>query len=320
VKDYRGPCYSLVETQQLLNLNPTELRYEIDNKAIQAVVYTKPRMMLLFQRGKDEGWTGFGKCQYRGHYSLHLSVVQRLLDNEKIHIGKGSGRLLDHNGISHLTTDYPFKMDLPHDPFTAWRTLEAEAIKTHIDRLAATPFPKEGESGLKMFEDFMITIAEDLGKKENAENYKRQYQGPELVLNFNIHSEFKPEDLRIPKSEIDRFITSLELQQTEAKAEKAVEKITRLKPQQRESQLHHLVNRILDTEPKIAAKRAWALIEQDASSDEPVFDSESILQQVDADCIEWCSRNGAEQSLTWGSFQGLLSKLKKSRQTYIVGV
>lgn len=52
----------------------------------------------------------------------------------------------------------------------------------------------------------------------------------------------------------------------------------------------------------------------------PVFDSESILQKVDAECIEWRSRNGTEQSLKWGSFQDLLSKLKKSRQTYNVGV
>ncbi len=320
MKDYQGPCYSLSEAQQQLNINRTELRYEIDNRAIQAVVYTKPRVMLLFQYGKDDGWIGFGKCQYRGHYSLHLSSVQRLLDNEKIHIGKGSGRLLDRNGISHLSTDYPFKMNLPHDSFTEWRTLGDESIKAHVDRLAATPFPKEGESGLKVFEDLMISIADGMGKSKNSENYERQYQGPELVLNFNTNSEFAPEDLRIPKSEINRYKASLESQQSEHNAEKAIEKIALLKPKQRESQLHNLVNRILDKEPQIAAKRAWALIEQDANSDDPIFDSESILQQVDANCIEWCSRNGTEQSLTWGSFQGLLSKLKKSRQTYNVGV
>lgn len=110
------------------------------------------------------------------------------------------------------------------------------------------------------------------------------------------------------------------MKQSEHRAEKAIENMTHLKPKQRESQLHNLVNRILDTEPQIAAKRAWALIEQDVDNDEPIFDSENILQQVDAHCIEWRSRHGAEQSLTWGSFQGLLSKLKKSRQTYIVGV
>lgn len=64
--------------------------------------------------------------------------------------------------------------------------------------------------------------------------------------------------------------------------------------------------------PEIKAKDVWKIIEKDSLNDEPLFDTENIIQQIDSDCIEWRSRFGKEQSLSWSSFQPVISKLKKN--------
>ena len=80
---------------------------------------------------------------------------------------------------------------------------------------------------------------------------------------------------------------------------------------ERENQLHTLIERIVRANPNITAREAWRLIQHDAEADQPFYDHEGILSVVDDDCIEWSSHHGNEDSLNRKSFTTRLSKIKK---------
>jgi hypothetical protein len=309
LKGYSGPCYPISEVLELLNLRQSELRYEIDNGKIQAVVYTKPRTMLLFQASNNGKWIGRAKCQYRGHFSVHVSYVQNLFDGMNVRIGSGWGRLLDANGVSHLSTDYPFKTE--HEEFDDWIALKDELILQNINRFSATPFPKEGEPILKTFDNMLENFAEVMNKEYNPAKHERIYQGPDLVLDFKTNSEFTPDNLRIPASEIDQYLSIKDREQKEHKLQVSAKISPGTGKNNRENQLHSLIKRILIKYPEIPAKEIWRIIEQDYQSDAPIYDTDEIIQVMDSHCIEWRSRHGKDQSFQWKSFGPTLAKLRK---------
>lgn len=174
---------------------------------------------------------------------------------------------------------------------------------------AATPCPVEFESMSEVFIDWLDKLE---AIKDTASMIGAPRKPKTLKLDFNKNSQFSYEDLRIPASEINRYKAAVE---DRARAEK----IAQLLPpasqtvKRRGNQLHMLINRILDSDSSISAKLAWKLIQADVDLDSPLFDTDNILQAVDDDCIEWRSRYGVDQSITWASFQPLLAKLKRKR-------
>jgi len=312
MEGYELPGYTLAEAMEKLELNQSDLKHEVHTGNLKAVVYIAGRSILLFS-AREEGWIGHGSCTYRGHMLVHSDTILKLLDAETVTFATSRGRLLDNSGVSNWQTAYPFKSPTPHGPLNRW--LDGDLDRLPFSHMAATFYPTEHDSIHKVVGDLMESFSQGFGAKidqADLDKLNPNNAANDQKLDFKKNSGIEPKDLRIPKSEIERFTGKLKTQQQADKALEAIKTVTQKKPQQRENQLHNLIQLILTEEPKISAKRAWAVIENDASSDEPVFDKDGILLNVDADCIEWQSRHGAEQTLSWGSFQPLLTKLKRA--------
>ena len=89
MNNLKGPWYSLTETQQKLEITATELNYLITEEELLPVVFTKSRNFLLFYP-EQEGWAGLAACQYRGHLALHRECIAKLLDGDKVGLGKAT--------------------------------------------------------------------------------------------------------------------------------------------------------------------------------------------------------------------------------------
>jgi len=312
MEGYELPGYTLEEAMEKLGLNQTDLKHEIHTGNLKPVVYIAGRSMLLLS-SREEGWVGHGSCHYRGHMLVHSDAILRLLDGETVTFATSRGRLLDSSGVSNWQTSYPFKSPTPHGPLIEW--VNGDLDRLPLSHMAATFYPMEHDSIHKVVGGFMDSLSKGFGveieqadmDKLNPNNTENEHR-----LNFNKNSTIAPDALRIPKSEIERFTTELKAQQETHKALEAIKTIAKKKPQQRENQLHSLIELILKTEPKITAKRVWAMIKNNTNSDDPIFDKDGILINVDAECIEWRSRYGKEQSLTWTSFQALLTRIRKN--------
>ncbi|MBQ0780907.1 MAG: hypothetical protein KBT79_08895 [Thalassolituus oleivorans] len=299
-----GPWYLLNEAQAKLSLSRSELNYLIIEKQIQPVVYTLPCWFLLF-RHHQTGWTGFASCQYRGHLALPYHCIIHLLDGANLILGAESGTLLENNGVLAWQSQYPFKKPLPHAPLTEWMPAERNVFE--LSKFAVTPYPREGYDLLNVIGHGATAYkATEAGNPTLAAAHVEQLMEPTKLF-FNDSSLFSPENLRIPASEINRYQRQQEALLSGEKT--PVESLESSK--QRENQLHALIERIISKHPDFSAKKVWKVITEDCLRDEPLYDHEDILIIVDANCIEWKSRHGKEQSLTYLSFVSVLSRIKK---------
>lgn len=305
MRNMKGPWYTLEEATQKLGLSRSELIYLIAEKEVLPTVHTKARSFLLF-RHNNNGWTGRASCQYRGHLVLHHNNIMKLMDNEELYLNTGSCLLLEQNGILSWSSSYPFAKPLPHDPLTEWIPTDQDNIK--LPQLLATPLPKEAETGLSAINRGLKAYKKAEGLNDLTQtSHLFMDSKPLLSLLFKENSLFIPDNLRIPASEINRYQQIKSALTTRGpKDQKRIEPV-----KERENQLHTLIERIVIDQPKVSAKKAWRLIENDCELDEPLFDHDGILMRVDDKCIEWRSRHGREQSLKYRSFCTQLGKIKK---------
>lgn len=315
-----GPWYTLAEAQQKLDMVESELRFAIEENLLQAVCYTSARDFLLFTNAVD-GWQGHCICRYRGHLVLHLTRIAQLLDGEAIILGTGSARLIEPSGIDYVREEYPFKRELPHPPLAEW--VRYSLVNLPINQLSATVMPSESQDTIEMIGEFLTAfnrVMNEPPKKEENRLHEQASGIASKALNAPMHlhfnkSEFKPDCLRIPKSELDWYRRQSEGDDGISALPKPtlhIDSSSSITGSMRENQLHVLIARIVQEKPDITAKAAWRLIAADCDSDEPLYDKEHILRIVDDNCIEWVSRNGNVQYQRWRSFMATLSKIKKA--------
>lgn len=298
-----GPWYTLETTKEKLGLNQEELFYHIAKFNIYPVVFTKERPFLLFEKGRRRSWSGVGTCLYRGHILLLGDQITRLLDEGELRIEQGMTRLQEPDGAKNVSSDYPFQSSLPLGSIHEWQesydTLEVECFY-------ATPMPIEQRPAIDELSDILF------GKGSSKEGEQPQIR---KILNFHTNSLVKIEDIRFASSEIERLLSTLSpAKKNEEKSETNTNTPPRLKGK-RISQLHQLIFSALVDNTSASAKELWDLIQQDSDSDTPIYDQENIISIMDAACIEWCSRNGVEQSMKWASFETLIPKIRKQLPT-----
>jgi hypothetical protein len=286
---------------------------------LQAVAYTNIRdFMLCTDIGN--GWRGNCLCSYRGHLTLHQNSIEQLINGESIKIGNGWCRLLEKNGVANIREHYPFERKLPHPPLLEWD--EYSSRDKPIYQFHATPAPIESHDAIQVISQTLVAFSEAIIASSPNQNHEASDKIKTLADKnikrplrlFFSQSEFKPDCIRIPKSEIDWYMQQSDRSDITDPTPRLSNSISQrlIDDGKRENQLHTLINRLVIDQPRISTKVAWQLIQADCNSDAPLYDLENILYLVDEDCIEWKSRNGIEQTLKWTSFRPLLSKLKSS--------
>lgn len=299
-----GPWYSLADACEILGIRNADLAYLIEQGHLEAVVFTKARRLLGHLRGAEGSRIGYGTCIYRGHLRLHGTLIGRLLDGDSINLGRGTALLLEPEAVSSWSTKYPYKKPLPHGYIDWWK--HADYSVELGQQLVFSPLPTEFyplrhtvkghmERWLKMHEQKATgepdppLPAEDTLKME---------------LNYEEHGVFEPGDLRIPASEISRYQGGV------SEAPAPAEKPYPVK-EKRTTQMRELIRKILAQDMSLGAKSVWRIIEQDYDADEPIYDTDRIVEQVDAECITWRARRGNLQSLKFSSFNTAVSEEKR---------
>lgn len=185
----------------------------------------------------------------------------------------------------------------------------------HLGYFGATPFPNEFEPLHKTLKPLMDQLAAAFPEVNRLNQKNAQVEKVPLndyALDFKKNSKLNPEDLRIPASEIDRYKEQLIKEDKANRIAEVMTPIASKTQRKRQNQMYEIIERILGKKQDISAKDAWQIIQKDSEKEDRLFDLDNILGVVDADCIEWTSRNGVNNSMSWDSFQAILSKLKKN--------
>ena len=308
---YQPPCYTIEDTCSMLAITKTEFKHAVQMEQIKPVLYIAGKQMLIFTPETRHEWVGHAVVKYRGHYSTHKNVITALLDGEERNIGQGWGRILDQAGIEQVAHQYPFKTPQPFGTLVGWQIINGSTAQ--LCQKSATPLPNEGETMGSAFKPLLNQLNTLLANKKTSQKTTDQkltvsYLKPEYALNFNVNSSVTPSAVRIPKSEIEAFKRSIALASKELPLLGAQSKTST-----RSSQLHELVSRILKTDPKLSAKRIWQVLVEESVKDEPLFDTDHILQVIDANGLTWESRDGNVQNHKWVSFPSLVSRVRENK-------
>ncbi|MEH6470332.1 MAG: hypothetical protein V7752_03705 [Halopseudomonas sp.] len=291
----RGPWYTLKDAEDILSFKRAELLYHIDIGAIQAVVHTNSRAFLIYKNDDKQRRKGIATCMYRGCLLIHSNNVAHLLEGNEITLGKQGSRILEPNNVLKWNSTYPFSQAPSFCNMHGWEPESWHDI--NIAKFGATPLPKEGPT-------ILGAIASLMAAKDSIS------PNSHLALDYESNSLFKPEDIRIPASEIELFSAPKTPELKALKRNKEIDSAPKLNGK-RTNQLHELMFRALLANPSSGTKELWFLIKNDWESDSPQYDQEQIITAMDATCIDWRSRNYVEQAMKRTSFGPVLSKLKK---------
>ena len=296
-----GPWYPLEEACEILGIRRSELSYLIAKGELQPVAFTTERPFLLTSRDTEGRWIGRASCRYRGHLRMHPKVIQPLIDGEPIKVKSGMA-VLEPEAIGNWSSSYPFKRQDPIPPLSGWQPAvkDPELIRT----LIALPFPKEGVSTHSALSRATKHIEKALEAQKTGDRYEMRELFPveDNQLFFEQNNEFSPKDVRIPASEIESYLDRSNVPEAEAPPRDT---------NQKENQLHTLLFRIIQHNPDIKAKQAWALLEEDYEADTPKFDIDGIVQAISPTELEWLSRHGNTSYQKFSSFAPTLSKVRR---------
>lgn len=322
-----GPWYTLTQALQKLDMFDTELRFAIQQDDIQAIALTPTRNFLLFNDLRSN-WRGHCVCRYSGPLTLHKNFVLQLFDGETISIGKSWVRLIESGNVTHIDERYPFKRALPHPPLIEWEPYSPR--EQPVNHFCATPLPSESHSTSELLGSAIKNITATLEKKAQSKKESDGEPAPslpnfnyselELHLHFN-QSEFQPGCLRIPKSEIDRYLSQDSVKSCEEQLPEQIENpnpvqvSTKSAYEGRENQFHSMLERIVRDNPEITAKMIWKMLKKECGLVSPKYDTARILDQVTENSIHWTSRDNNRQTLAWISLPSRLSRIKKRIST-----
>lgn len=252
-------------------------------------------------------------------------------------INKGRARALEfglikRKNMQHIDVSYPFRTPTPNTFMHSWEPLDKQEL---LERpLGARLFPKEGINLLELVGSLYKGIA-DISQKAKEAGIVEKADGFETIPRsesekFDIKDQnqlLKTADILVLHQDLVRLgiikeqpaPLSLEQEQKQAQIESksAETKLDELPPpetpKKRSNQLTDLLERILLANPKISAKEAWRVLEDEVSRDldERTFDIDGILKDVSHSEIAWQSRYGNSSITKLSTFDGLVSRVRK---------
>lgn len=295
VKDY----YRLNELERNFNITEEDVLYLAENSKINLLLFCKEESFIVGAHDRNEDYTfsAFGLVKYRGLISIPKAAQIELLDKGKVSIQET--RILQRENITSWCNDYPYKTAIPNHLIARWTATQQDKISA--TSLPARFSPSESEHLLRsLFSDFkkFTKSIPDNPNTSTKEMENLVNTSPEYHFNWRSVT-FSKDDIRITTSAIEQA------------QELLGKKDATPNNKQRTKLLHELIDRALADNLNAKARSVWAAIKEDTDLDMPIYDTESIIEEIGKDTIYWRDLRGAEQSMTWRTFENYISNKRK---------
>lgn len=326
--------YTLEEAERRFGLSFENFKYLIQESQITPVFYLENQQYIVGSWHKGIGFVGHASVFYKGLVHLHHDTQLALINKGRVRALEFG--LIKRQNMQHIDVSYPFRTPTPNTFLHSWEPLDKQAL---LERpLGARLFPKEGINLLELVGSLVEGIA-DISQKAKETDIVEKADGFEITPNSNLKPEsekfdikdqnqlLKTTDILVLHQDLVRLgiikeqpvPLSQELGQEQAQIEnKAIEtKPDELPapetPKKRSNQLTELLERILLANPKISAKEAWRVLEDEVSKDldERTYDTDGILKDVSHSEIAWQSRYGNSSITKLSTFDSSVSRAKK---------
>jgi hypothetical protein len=310
----KGPWYTVEEAQEILALRYSELRYHLDNGDIFACVYTKTRHLMAVIPMAKQAPEGLATLHYNGHLTFSNKFILKLLDEGEFKLLPYC-TLLEENKITNWSSEYPYEVPAPNSSVSAWyRDIQEdnEQEQYFVPRKQERkkyyiPFKEESDHAFSMLAKSFGRASSDAAKEGWSEDWKKLYQDlseAPKVYSAGENEKWNKQDIRIAKSEIERFQSPTQIAEVIDSTEKQEGERIHLH--------HHLVLRIMRKKPGIAAREIWKVLQHDFHDAEiPLYDSDNIIRAIDAKEFIWESASGNVKPFLKTALPSLVSRLKQ---------
>ena len=289
-----------MELEKKFKLTLEDIRYLVEQDKISVAFFsTSTKFIFGFQKRR---FHGCGICKYEGLFGLYRDDALKLFQSGKVSVGKGV--LLEPEKADILSTDYPFKTQLPNGLIHSWNPASFKGSTVKIVDVIKYPF--ESKSIASVFNDAIKHLK--TGALENAEKSVTTFTGYDDYQLSHNSTTYKLEDTCVPTFELYRagFINESPIARSVGQEEYPVGKRT--------NELHELLFKILQqTDKKLSAKQCEKILvsESELHIDERLYDTGGILRAVSDSELAWESSRGNYQTIQLSSLGTTLSKLRK---------
>jgi hypothetical protein len=305
--------YCTLEEAAGISTRPqSQIQQWIEGGHVGASVYVPEQQFLVYSKDLDGGLIGHAVCVYRGLVHAQMEVLEPMLDGERVSLDAAALSPDQPENIRSWNTRRPFSA-MPIGNISGW---EPKMYESKIFGLAyVTPLPEEHKS----FAAQLAGIAEELPESTKPNEFIdgllkiTSEKNGSSNLNYKTDRKYGLADLRVWYGDVAEFMG----ERKESKFKPHSRQLPEDCPQERQDQFTQLLWALLRENIEISAREAWMRIKKDANSDDPVYDTESILLHADADGAIWNDRDNQERQVNRSSFQTRLSRLKVYARNYL---
>lgn len=290
--------YRPQELESKFNLTIEALRRLVEQDKVSVAIFsTSSKYVYGFQKNH---FHGSGVCNYEGLIGLYRHDALQLLQSGKARVSRGV--LLEPEKAKILSTDYPFKTQVPNSFLHSWNAASFKGAK--VKSVDVKKYPFESKSIASIIKDARVAAkSPDLEISERLTS--TSYDNYQLTSDSDI---YKLPDICVTADELYRagVIDEPPTLKAMTKEDYDVGK--------RSNELHELLFKILQhTNKKLPAKQCEKILVSEAqlADSEREFDTAAILRDVSESELAWVSSRGNYQTFQLSSLGTTLSKLRK---------
>lgn len=292
--------YTVSEAGEKIGGSEGDIYHYIETNQLKGCLLSPSKRYVLMYSEEEKGLVARGTALFRGLLSVHPSWIKSLIEKESITLTKWATPSL-FTDLSHFSSENPYTHEYLPEPINSWLPTPLSGLKK--EGLLLLPAPEQITNNSYMFTKALENL--EMFKGSESSLPIKSDKMPQYVFNFKVNGEFKLADLRISELEIDNLL------QEKQPALEIIEHLPWCSSKARPRRIDMVIERLLRKNPDLPSRKLWSLLEIDYKKDDPVYDTEQIIDGMDSSALDWAKVDENTRPLSFKSFENRLSEIRK---------
>lgn len=290
--------YTIVEAGEKIDGSAEDIIHYIETNQLEGRLLVKNKHYLFMHWEPENGLIARGTFFFSGLLAVDKTWIKQLLDVKKIILNK---RANPHyiTELRQFSSENPFTSGRLPDGVKNWEGLPESELGKKLPYML--PMPAEVISTKHM----MAEMLEKIQAIQNTPPTIDKNNVPEFNFNFSANGTFIIEDLRISEIDLDKL-----RKQDKAKSDE-VENLPWCDSKAKSRRIDMVIERLYRINYELPNRKLWHVLEIDCKKENPVYDTEQIIDGMDARALDWAKVDETTRPLTFKSFENRLSDIRR---------
>jgi hypothetical protein len=299
--------YTIEQAARKLECMPDEIEHLILTDEIEAQLYSNLKKFIVLEKVGEQLF-GKGIATYEGLIKTRNSYTRQLVQKQKITIDVLVA-LMQPQNIRNWNKNHHYKSDdfMRTGNIFSWAPYELAQAREPT-RLLAIPMLHEGPGMLNFFNKALEAIAKNQGRNTNGDI--KLEPAPEYSYSFHQHGKYEYAALRITHADLTKYIEARQSSHETMPKIEAEIALPWCDSKKKHSRIDPVIERLYKSDTAASAKSLWNKLENDYELDEPLLDSNHVIQAMDGLVLDWKNRNKGISELQFKTFSNKISEIR----------